>query len=52
MTFSGEIFFPSKVPEFFHVLFNYVVQHSPVFVLPGLHFVSEKNKDKILKRAQ
>ena len=22
MTFSGEIFFPSKVPEFFHVLFN------------------------------
>ena len=47
MTFSGEIFFPSKVPEFFHVLFNKAVQHSPVFFLPGLHFVSEKNKDNI-----
>ena len=22
VTFSGEIFFPSKVPEFLHVLFN------------------------------
>ena len=30
MTFSGEIFFPSKVPEFLHVLFNYVEKHSPV----------------------
>ena len=29
MTFSGEIFFPSKVPEFLHVLFNYVEKHSP-----------------------
>ena len=24
MTFSGKIFFPSKVPEFLHVLFNLV----------------------------
>ena len=31
MTFSGEIFFPSKVLEFLHVLFNQVAQHSPVF---------------------
>ena len=31
MTFLGEIFFPSKVLEFLHVLFNYVAQHSPVF---------------------
>ena len=46
MTFSGEFFFPSKVPEFLHVLFNQIVQHSPVFFLPGLHFVSEKNKIK------
>ena len=30
MTFSGEIFFPSKVPEFLHVLFNLVEKHSPV----------------------
>ena len=30
MTFSGEIFFPSKVPEFLHVLFNQVEKHSPV----------------------
>ena len=53
MTFSGEIFqFPLKVPEFLHVLFNYLVEHSPVFFLPGLHFVSEKNQDKILKRAE
>ena len=51
MTFSGKIFFPSKVPEILHVLFNLVVKHSPNFFLAGLHFVSEK-KDKISKRAQ
>ena len=33
MTFSGKIFFPSKVPEFLHVLFNLVEKHSPVFFL-------------------
>ena len=44
MTFSGEFFFPSKVPEFLHVLFNLVVKHSPVFFWAGLHFISEKNK--------
>ena len=53
MTFSSKIFFPSKVPEFFHVLFNEVVKHSPCIFLVGLHFVSEKkNDDKISKRAQ
>ena len=31
MAFSGEIFFPSKGPEFFHVLFNLAVKRSPVF---------------------
>ena len=31
MTFSGKIFFPSKVPEFLPVLFNLVEKHSPVF---------------------
>ena len=31
MTFSGKIFFPSKVPEFLYVLFNLVEKHSPVF---------------------
>ena len=31
MTFLGKIFFPSKVPEFLHVLFNLVEKHSPVF---------------------
>ena len=30
MTFSGKIFFPSKVPEFLHVPFNLVEKHSPV----------------------
>ena len=29
MTFSGKICFPSKVPEFLHVLFDEVVKHSP-----------------------
>ena len=33
MTFSGKIFFLSKVPEFLHVLFNLVQKHSPVFFL-------------------
>ena len=28
--FFGLIFFPSKVPEFLHVLFNLVKKHSPV----------------------
>ena len=31
MTFLGKICFPSKVPEFLHVLFNEVVYISPVF---------------------
>jgi len=52
VTFSGEIFFPSKVLEFLHVLFNLVVKHFPVFFLAGLHFVSGKNEDKISKHAQ
>ena len=30
MTFSGKISFPSKVPEYLHVLFNLVEKHSPV----------------------
>ena len=29
----GEIFFPLKVPEFLHVLFNLVEKHSPVSFL-------------------
>ena len=33
MTFSGKISFPSKVPEFLHVLFNLVKKHSPVSFL-------------------
>ena len=33
MTFWGKIFFPSKVSEFLHVLFNLVEKHSPVFFL-------------------
>ena len=28
--FFGWIFFPSKVPEFLHVLSNLLVKHSPV----------------------
>ena len=30
MTFLGKISFPSKVPEFLHVLFSLVEKHSPV----------------------
>ena len=30
MSFSGKISFPSKVPEFLHVLFNLVEKHSLV----------------------
>ena len=30
MTFSGEIFLSSKVPEFLHVVFNVTEKHSPV----------------------
>ena len=33
MTFSGKISFPSKAPEFVHVLFNLVEKHSPVSFL-------------------
>ena len=33
MTFSGKIFFPSKVPKFLHELFNLVEKHSPVSFL-------------------
>ena len=33
MTFLGKISFPSKVPEFLHVLFNLVEKHSPVSFL-------------------
>ena len=33
MTFSGKISFPSKVPEFLHVLLNLVEKHSPVSFL-------------------
>ena len=45
MTFSGEFFFPSKVPEFQLSSTTFPC----IFFLPGLHFVSEKNKDKIFK---
>ena len=45
MTFSGEIFFLQKYLKL-------VVKHSPVLFLVGLHFVSEKNEDKISKHAQ
>ena len=31
MTFSGKIFFPSKVPEFLHVLVTLVEKHSVFF---------------------
>ena len=31
--FAGKISFPSKVPEFLHVLFNLVEKHSPVSFL-------------------
>ena len=44
MTFSGKICFPSKGPEFLHVLFDEVVKHSPCIFLAGLHFVSEKKR--------
>ena len=47
------------VPEFLHVLLSLVVMHSPVFFFfflggggVGLHFVSEKKKNKISKHAQ
>ena len=33
MTFLDKISFPSKVPEFLHVLFNLVEKHSPVSFL-------------------
>ena len=33
MTFLGKILFPSKMPEFLHVLFNLVGKHSPVSFL-------------------
>ena len=52
MTFSGKIFFPLKVPEFLHVLFNKVEKHSHVIFLAGLHFTSEKNEIKMSKHAQ
>ena len=48
VTFSGKFFFSSKVPESLLVLFNLVEKHFPVIFLAGLHFVSEKNEDKIL----
>ena len=51
MNFLGKFLFPSKVPEFLHVLSNLVVKHSPVIFLAGLHFVSEKNEGKISKWA-
>ena len=38
MTFPGEFFFPSKVPEFLHVLFNLVEKRSPVSFL-GLNAI-------------
>ena len=53
MTFLGKFFFPSKVPEFLHVLFKLLSSKPfPGIFLAGLHFVSEKNEDKISKRAQ
>ena len=33
MTFSGKILFPSKVPEFFLVLFSLVEKYCPVSFL-------------------
>jgi len=52
VTFWGNFFFPSEVPEFLHVLFSYIKVVNCNFSLADLHFVSEKNEDKILKRAQ
>ena len=46
MTFSDKVCFPSKLPEFLHVLFDEVVKHSPCIFLAGLHFVCEKNETK------
>lgn len=43
LTFSG---------EFLHVLLNEVVKQSPVFLLAGLHFVYEKDENKILNHAR
>ena len=52
MTFSGKIFFPSKVPEFFACAFQLSSKHSLVFFSAGLHFASEKNEVKISKHTQ
>ena len=51
VNFRVRYFFPSKVPEFLHVLFNLVEKHSPALFWAGLHFVSDKNEDTISKRA-
>ena len=48
-------FFVQKCLNFcmcFSIIIKLIVKHSPVFFLAGLHFVSEKNKDNILKCAQ
>lgn len=41
------------VTQFLHVLFNLVEKHFPVFFwLVSLHFVSEKNEDKVSRSVQ
>ena len=53
MTFSGEIFFSFKSAWIFACAFQLSSTTFPcILFLPGLHFVSEKNKDKIFKRVQ
>ena len=47
--FFGRNVFPSKGPEFLHVLVNLPVVVIYIF-LAALQRVSEKNKDKILER--
>ena len=44
------VFFSSKVPEFLHMVFNYIEKHHPVFFSAGLLFVFEKGRmQKILR---
>ena len=50
--FSGKIFFPSKVSEFLHVLFDEVLKHlNPCIFLAGLHFSLFLKKPKTKYRS-
>ena len=46
--FFGLIFFPSKVPEFLHMLFNLVVKHSPYCFWPSCTLFLRKTRTKYL----